>query len=102
MGAALPIFIESETEFIDFELYGDHNIEDIKETLNASFDSKAQIINICEIDKSVKSLDITTQWARYSIEPLEKNVLNFENLMYIKDKLTSEDEIFLKKKTKKV
>ncbi len=101
LGAALPIFIESKTEFIDFELYGEHNINEIKETLNASLDPKAQIINICEIEKSVKSLDITTQWARYSIEPLEKNVLNFENLMYIKDKLTSEDEIFLKKKTKK-
>ena len=101
LGAALPIFIESETEFIDFELYGEDDLEKIKQTLNKSFDPMAQIINIYEIDKTAKSLDITTQWARYEISALEKNVSNFENLMYIKDKLTSQDEIFLKKKTKK-
>lgn len=101
LGAALPIFIESETEFIDFELYGELNTDEIKEILNKSFDPMAQIINICEIDKSAKSLDITTQWAGYEITPLEKNVSNLEVLGYIKDKLTSQDEIFLKKKTKK-
>lgn len=101
LGAALPIFIESETEFIDFELYGQHNTEEIKDILNKSFDPMARIINICEIDKSVKSLDITTQWARYEIKHLNKNLSNSDDLMYIKDKLTSEDEIFLKKKTKK-
>ncbi len=101
LGAALPIFIESETEFIDFELYGSHDTEQIKVVLNNSFDPMARIIKIYEIDKSTKSLDITTQWAKYEIAPLEKNLSNFENLMYIKDKLTSQNEIFLKKKTKK-
>lgn len=65
LGVALPIFIESETEFIDFELYGEDDLEKIKQTLNKSFDPMAQIINIYEIDKTAKSLDITTQWARY-------------------------------------
>lgn len=101
LGAALPIFIESETEFIDFELRGTYATEDIKDILNNSLDKNAQIINIYEIDKSTASLDITTQWAKYEIVPLEKSISNFEVLGYIKDKLTSEDEIFLKKKTKK-
>lgn len=101
LGAALPIFIESETEFIDFELRGTYATEDIKDILNNSLDKNAQIINIYEIDKSTASLDITTQWAKYEIVPLEKGISNFEVLGYIKDKLTSEDEIFLKKKTKK-
>lgn len=101
LGAALPIFIESETEFIDFELYGNHDLSEIKNTLNKSFDPMAQIINICEIDKSTRSLDISTQWARYVIVHLDEGISNSEDLMYIKDKLTSEDEIFLKKKTKK-
>ena len=101
LGAALPIFIESETEFIDFELRGTYATEDIKDILNKSLDKNAQIINIYEIDKSTASLDITTQWAKYEIVPLEKSISNFEVLGYIKDKLTSEDEIFLKKKTKK-
>ena len=101
LGAALPIFIESETEFIDFELYGEHSLQEISDTLNNSLDPMARIINIYEIDKTAKSLDITTQWARYEIEPLEKILSKFQILEYIKDKLTSEDEIFLKKKTKK-
>ena len=101
LGAALPIFLESNTEFIDFELYGEHDINNLIDILNSSFDPMAQIINICEIDKNTMSLDHTTQWARYEIVHLIEDISNFEDLMYIKDKLTSEDEIFLKKKTKK-
>ena len=101
LGAALPIFIESESEFIDFELYGEPKLEYVREILNKSFDKNAQIIDIKQIDKSVKSLDITTQWARYEISCLDEGIFNLEKLVYIKIKLTSEDEIFLKKKTKK-
>lgn len=101
LGAALPIFIESETEFIDFELYGSNDIEFIKEKLNSAFDKNAQIINIYEIPKNAISLDITTQWAKYEIAALDEGIFKTELLEYIKDKLTSEDEIFLKKKTKK-
>ena len=101
LGAALPLFIESDTEFVDFELYGNHNTENIKNILNNAIDPMAQIINIEKIDKSAKSLDIITQWAKYEISFLNKGISNFDNLMYIKNKLTSEDEIFLKKKTKK-
>ena len=101
LGAALPIFIESLTEFIDFELYGEHPLSQIKESLCAAFDKNAQIINIYEIHKNAESLDITTQWARYEIAPVDEGIFKIELLGYIKDKLTSEDEIFLKKKTKK-
>lgn len=101
LGAALPIFIESETEFIDFELYGNLSLNEIKNALNNALDPMARIINICEIDKTYKSLDITTQWASYEISHLNEELSNLGNLMYIKNKLTSEDEIFLTKKTKK-
>ena len=101
LGAALPIFIESDTEFIDFELYGRFEPEFIKNTLNNVLDKNAQIVNICEIDKNVQSLDITTQWASYEISLLEEAISKKQILEYIKDKLTSEDDIFLKKKTKK-
>ena len=101
LGAALPIFIESLTEFIDFELYGDLPSDEIKDRLNAVLDENARIINIYEIPKKAESLDITTQWARYKISPLDEGIFKIEFLEYIKDKLTSEDEIFLTKKTKK-
>ena len=101
LGAALPIFIESLTEFIDFELYGDLPSDEIKDRLNTVLDENARIINIYEIPKKAESLDITTQWARYKISPLDEGIFKIEFLEYIKDKLTSEDEIFLTKKTKK-
>ena len=101
LGAALPIFIDSLTEFIDFELYGDLPSDEIKDRLNAVLDENARIINIYEIPKKAESLDITTQWARYKISPLDEGIFKIEFLEYIKDKLTSEDEIFLTKKTKK-
>ena len=101
LGAALPIFIDSLTEFIDFELYGDLPADEIKDRLNAVLDENARIINIYEIPKKAESLDITTQWARYEISPLDEGIFKIEFLEYIKDKLTSEDEIFLTKKTKK-
>lgn len=101
LGAALPLFVESETEFLDFELYGNIDLNEIKEKLNNSLDKNARIINIYEIEKSANSLDVTTQWAKYEIEHLNKDVSNSDDLLYIKNKLTSEDEIFLKKKTKK-
>lgn len=101
LGAALPLFVESETEFLDFELYGNIELNEIKEKLNNSLDKNARIINIYEIEKSANSLDVTTQWAKYEIEHLNKEVSNSDDLLYIKNKLTSEDEIFLKKKTKK-
>ena len=69
--------------------------------MSRAFDKNAQIINIYEIPKNADSLDITTQWARYEISPLDEGIFKIELLGYIKDKLTSEDEIFLKKKTKK-
>ena len=101
LGAALPIFIDSLTEFIDFELYVDLPADEIKDRLNAVLDENARIINIYEIPKKAESLDITTQWARYEISPLDEGIFKIEFLEYIKDKLTSEDEIFLTKKTKK-
>ena len=112
LGSALPIFIESETEFIDFELYYNQDdtlfigteaetLNKIKNTLNDSLDPMARIINICEIDKSVKSLDITTQWAEYEIKHLDEDISNFDDLMYIKERLTSDEDICIKKKSKK-
>src|SRR5574344_609447 len=98
---ALPIFIECESEFIDFELYDEFDTENIKSILNKSFDPMAQIVKLYKIDNKAKSLDNNTQVARYKITPLQKELSNFEVLSYIKDKLTSKDEIFLKKKNKK-
>ena len=101
LGVALPLFVESESEFLEFEIYDDISEQEIISRLNSSLDKNAQIINIYEIEKSSKSLDNLVQWAKYEFLPVEDGIFKKQNLRYIKDVLTSGDEIFLKKKSKK-
>ena len=102
LGVALPIFVESECEFFEFELYDELSDEEIVKILNNSLDKNAQIIAIQQIHKPYKSLDTVIQWASYKFLPEndEKGLLNLPDLMYIKNELASK-EVFLTKKTKK-
>lgn len=101
LGVALPIFVESEGEFFEFELREERTPEEIQDILNSVLDKNAQIIKICEIDKKSKSLDVLAQWAKYEFTPKNTGIPNLQNLGYIKNELTSEKEIYLTKKTKK-
>lgn len=101
LGVALPIFVESDGEFLEFEIYDDMEPDKIKEILNKSLDKNARIIKICEIEKSSKSLDTIVQWARYEFVPQKETIPKNLDLGYIKKVLSSGDEIFLKKKSKK-
>ena len=101
LGVALPLFVESEGEFFEFELYGEKNPLEIMTILNSVLDKNARIIKICEIDKKSKSLDVMAQWARYEISLQKQGIPNSVNLGYIKNELASEKEIYLKKKSKK-
>ena len=101
LGIALPLFVEGECEFFEFEIKQDITKEEIKVILNNNLDKNAQIMNIYEIDKKSPSLDVIAQWAKYEFVPKNPPLFNSEKLMYIKNELTSGNEIFLKKKTKK-
>lgn len=101
LGVALPLFVESESEFLEFEIYDDISQPELISRLNSALDKNAQIINICEIEKNSKSLDNLVQWAKYEFLPVEDSIFKKQNLGYIKDVLASGDEIFLKKKSKK-
>ena len=101
LGVALPLFVESEGEFFEFELREERTAEEIKDILNSVLDKNARIIKICEIDKKSKSLDVLVQWAKYEFVPKNQGIPNSPNLGYIKNELASEKEIYLTKKTKK-
>lgn len=102
LGAALPIFVEGEGEFIEFEMYDELKTNEIRDILNKVLDKNAQISEIKQIEKPYKSLDTIVQWAKYEFLPIIENqgLSNSVDLMYIKNVLASE-EVFLKKKTKK-
>lgn len=104
---ALPIFLESECELINFQTK-----EKLKDTFLQDFKKNSpegiEIISLKEISedmlkKEPKSLENLLQWAEYSAEfDFEKNhVYNFEKIRYIINKCLSSDEFLITKKTKK-
>lgn len=101
LGVALPLFIESESELVDIELYEDIKISDLQLKLEKSLPKECKILSIVKLDKEAKSIDNTVQWAEYEIKLFDNTIQNFETLRYNISKVLSSDEILLTKKNKK-
>lgn len=101
MGVALPLFVESNSELVDIELFDDITAENLKLKLEKVLPKEAQIISIVKIDKSAPSIDVTAQWAEYQISVFNSDVYDFETLKYNTDRVLSSEEIFIEKKNKK-
>lgn len=101
MGVALPLFAESNTEFIDIELYDNLTPDDIKLKLEKVLPEQSKIISIVKLDKGAKSIDTTVFWAEYKIKISDSALYDFENLVYNTDRVLSSDEIYIEKKNKK-
>ena len=101
LGIALPIFVESECELIDIEIYDNIEEKNLVEKLNNVLPSKIKIIEAKKIDKNTPAIDITAQWALYSFEPIIKGILQNKDLVYIKGVISSSNEIFIEKINKK-
>ena len=102
---ALPIFIESDCELVNFQTYEALD-ENFLEKFKKYSPNGIQVISFNEIKEDAnepKSLENYAQWAIYeAIVPEEKNhVYNFEKIRYIIEKCLSSDEILITKKTKK-
>lgn len=107
---ALPLFIESECELLNFI-----TVEPLSESFLEDFKTAApenlRIINLKELEndgKRMVSLDNLIQWALYEAEIPENNIVNktlgisnFEDLRYTLEKCLSSNELFIEKKTKK-
>lgn len=101
LGVALPLFIESECELVDIELYEDIKISDLQLKLEKSLPKECKILSITKLDKDAKSIDNTVQWAEYEIKLFNDTLHNFETLSYNMNRVLSSDEILLTKKNKK-
>lgn len=101
LGIALPIFVEGQSELIDIEIYNDKHENEIKDILNCVLPKNIKITKVQKIDKSTPAIDIKAQWALYSFTPLKDGILKNEDLLYIKDKISSNNEIFIEKINKK-
>lgn len=101
LGIALSIFYESKCELIDIELKDNLTPEKIKDSLTKVVPDKIKILEVTKIPKDTKSIDTTAQWAQFECTPLQEGILKNKDLMYIIDRISSSDEIFIEKKTKK-
>ena len=101
MGVALPLFVESITEFVDIELYDDITTDELKLKLEKVLPEQSKIISIEKLSKYAKSIDITVSWAEYKIEIFDKTLYDFEDLVYNTNAVLSSDEIYIEKKNKK-
>ncbi len=101
MGVALPLFAQSECEFVDIELYEAISPETLKLKLESVLPEQAKILEVKKIEKSAPAIDNTAQWAEYKIEIFDKALYSIKDLMYNTDKVLSAEEIFISKKNKK-
>ena len=101
LGIALPIFVESSGELIDIELYDNINEQELINKLNAVLPNDIKVIEANRITRQTPAIDILAQWAMFSFEPFKEGILKKEDLLYIKDKISSSNEIFIEKINKK-
>ena len=97
---ALPIFIESVCELVNFQTYNELP-NNFKELFRKNSPSGLDLIELKPITNTEpKSLENYCQWALYRAE-IKKSIYNFEKIRYIIDTCLSSDEILIEKKTKK-
>lgn len=101
LGVALPLFVQSECELADIEIYDDIKTSDLQLKLEKILPQGCKILKLEKLDKVAKAIDNTVQWAEYEIKLFDKTLHKFEDLRYNMDKVLSSDEILLTKKNKK-
>lgn len=102
LGIALPIFVESVTEFIDIEFFDNIGKDELKENLSKAFPSQIRVLDLKEIPRKEPSIDNTAEWAEYEFSPIEKDIYPVKSLLYdINAKFSENEEILIEKKNKK-
>lgn len=102
LGIALPIFVESVTEFIDIEFFDNIGKDELKEKLSKAFPSQIRVLDLKEISRKEPSIDNTAEWAEYEFSPIEKDIYPVKSLLYdINAKFSENEEILIEKKNKK-
>jgi radical SAM-linked protein len=101
MGIALPLFAQSECEFVDIELQDDISAGELKLKLEEVLPEHCRIISAVKIDRSAPAIDHTAAWAEYKVQIFDRGVYSADDLIYNTGKVLSSEEIFVEKKNKK-
>lgn len=101
LGIALPLFLESECELVDIEIFDELKTDELQLKLEKVMPEGCKILSIVKLDKSAQSVDVTAQWAEYQIKLFDDTLQKFEDLRYNMSVVLSSEEILLTKKNKK-
>ena len=101
MGVALPLFVESEGELVDIELFDNIQPEKLKELIQPKLPDGANIVKIEQINKKSQAIENEVSWARYIAQPLDKINIKELNLSYKLSEFLEKTNLFLEKTTKK-
>lgn len=101
LGIALPLFVESEGELIDIELCDDITPNKLVDKLNAVLPENIKVLSAEKITRQDPAIDILAQWAKFVFTPFKEGILKNEDLLYIKNTISSSNEIFIEKINKK-
>jgi radical SAM family uncharacterized protein/radical SAM-linked protein len=101
LGLALPLFAESECEYMDMELIEDKNIYDIKDSLNTYLPESSKIINIVKISKHAESIDRIAKWAKYSVRYIDNPIGKKIDLECAINNILNSESIFIEKINRK-
>ena len=97
---ALPIFLESVCELVNFQTY-EKLPDDFLEKFKKNSPDGLDIIELKpQKETEPKSLENYCQWALYNAK-IKKSIYNFDEIEYIIKSCLSSDEILIEKKTKK-
>ena len=101
LGIALPIFIESKCELVDICLTENLEEKDVFEKLKNVFPEGINLLSVQKCSKKPEPLDLQAYWATYKYEIFSDGIPKIEHLLYIKDVITSQNEILMEKVNKK-
>ncbi len=100
---ALPIFLESDCELVDFQVAEPIDNDFIKNFKKAA-PKGIKVVDIQDVYYGdEKSLDCYIQWAKYEAKLIDKKncLYNLDEIRYIIEKCLSSNELLILKKTKK-
>ena len=100
LGVALPIFLESEGEIMDIELYEDIAPEILMQKLNSFLHKDSCVLKAIKMPKKHDAIEIKTRWACYEAVPLKKDLKKNE-ITGIIENVLSHENIFVERTNKK-
>lgn len=98
---ALPIFVESEGEFLDIELYDNKSQEELKQLIQSNLPQGAELLDVFNIGKSTPSIDKIVYWAKYNAKISDKTLVKNLELRYKISELSDKSDVFIEKTSKK-